>query len=174
MVVQLKGLWLYDYRVYGCTTIRVVVVRLKGVVTRLGRPADCSRQSCWLGSAALLSLAATFEKQSPSTRKAVSFNSKSSLLQLEKQSPKTKRDVSLNPKKRLLSLIQTSEYAYSIISFRLFNRLLSLIQTSEFASRTISFLRKSRELYRTYLSGGRWRCRLWLRSYLLAGHWDYR
>jgi len=32
MVVQLKG--------YGCTTIRVVVVRLKGVVTRLGRAAD--------------------------------------------------------------------------------------------------------------------------------------
>jgi len=27
MVVQLKGLWLYDYRVYGCTTIRGVVVR---------------------------------------------------------------------------------------------------------------------------------------------------
>ena len=25
---------------YGCTTIRVVVVRLKGVVTRLGRAAD--------------------------------------------------------------------------------------------------------------------------------------
>ena len=46
IVVQLKGVWLYDYRVYGCTTIRVVVVRLKGVVTRLGRPADCSRQSC--------------------------------------------------------------------------------------------------------------------------------
>ena len=46
MVVQLKGVWLYDYRVYGCTTIRVVVVRLKGVVTRLGRAADCSRQSC--------------------------------------------------------------------------------------------------------------------------------
>ena len=40
MVVQLKGIWLYDYRVYSCTTIRVVVVRLKGVVTRLGRAAD--------------------------------------------------------------------------------------------------------------------------------------
>ena len=46
IVVQLKGVWSYNYRVYGCTTIRVVVVRLKGVVTRLGRPADCSRQSC--------------------------------------------------------------------------------------------------------------------------------
>ena len=152
MVVQLKGLWLYDYRVYGCTTIRVVVVRLKGVVTRLSRPADCSRQSCWLGSAGLLSLVAIFEKQSPSTREAVSFNSKSSLLQLEKQSPKTKRDVSLNPKKRLLLLIQSYPFVYSNIWIRLFNHILLLIQTSEYASRTISFLRKSRELYRTYLS----------------------
>ena len=46
MVVQLKELWLYDYKGCSCTTIRVVVVRLKGVVTRLGRPADCSRKSC--------------------------------------------------------------------------------------------------------------------------------
>ena len=152
MVVQLKGLWLYDYRVYGCTTIRVVVVRLKGVVTRLGRPADCSRQSCWLGSAGLLSLVATFEKQSPTT----------------------KRDVSLNPKKRLLSLIQSYPFAYSNIWIRLFNHNLLLIQTSEFSSRTIFFPRKSRMLCRTYLSGGRWRCRLGLKSYLLAGHWDYR
>ena len=28
MVVQLKGLWLYDYKVYGCTTIGCMVVRL--------------------------------------------------------------------------------------------------------------------------------------------------
>ena len=46
MVVQLKGIWSYNYRVYGRTTIRVVVVRLKGVVSRLSKPADCSRQSC--------------------------------------------------------------------------------------------------------------------------------
>ena len=152
MVVRLKGLWLYDYRVYGCTTIGCMVVRLKGVVTRLGRPADCSRQSCWLGSAELLSLVATFEKQSPSTREAVSLNSRSSLLKLKETSPWTQRNV----------------------SFCLFNHILLLIQPSEFASRTISFLQKSRELYRTYLSGLRWRCRLEQRLYLLAGHWDYR
>ena len=153
MVVRLKGVWSYNYRVYGCTTIRVVVVRLKGVVTRLSRPADCSRQSCWLGSAGLLSLVAIFEKQSPSTQEAVSFNSRSSLLKLKETFPWTQRNVSFCLFNHILLLIQTSEYAYSIIIFCLFNLILLLIQTSEYASRTISFLRKSRELYRTYLSG---------------------
>ena len=31
---------------YGCTTKRVIVVRLKSVVTRLSRGADCSQQTC--------------------------------------------------------------------------------------------------------------------------------
>ena len=140
MVVQLKGVWLYDYRVYGCTTIRVVVVRLKGVVTRLGRPADCSRQSCWLGSAGLLSLVATFEKQSP----------------------KTKRDVSLNPKKRLLSLIQTSEYAYSIIIFCLFKHLNTPAELSPSPGRAGCFV----EL--TFLAGDEDAALGWSLIYLLA------
>ena len=37
---------LYDQWGYSCTTKRVIVVRLKGVVTRLGRSADCSEQTC--------------------------------------------------------------------------------------------------------------------------------
>ena len=119
MVVQLKGLWLYDYRVYSCTTIRVVVVRLKGIVTRLSRPADCSRQSCWLGSAELLSLVATFEKQSLSTQEVVSFNSKRRLFQLKETSPWTQRNVSLNPKKRLLEPKETSPFAYLTTFFRM-------------------------------------------------------
>ena len=31
MVVQLKGLWLYNKRVYGCTAKRFMVVQLKGL-----------------------------------------------------------------------------------------------------------------------------------------------
>lgn len=46
IVVQLKKLYLYDYRVYSCTTKQVIAVRLKGVVTRLSRGADCSQQTC--------------------------------------------------------------------------------------------------------------------------------
>ena len=125
---------------YGCTTIRVVVVRLKGVVTRLGRPADCSRQSCWLGSADLLSLVTTFEKQSPSTRKAVSFNSKSSLLKLKETSLWTQRNVSFRLFNHILSLIQTSEYANSIISFCLFKHLNSPAELSPSSGRAGSFI----------------------------------
>ena len=36
--------------------------------TRLDRGADCSQQTCWLGSAGLLSLVATMEKLLPCTR----------------------------------------------------------------------------------------------------------
>ncbi len=32
--------------VYSCTTKEVIAVRLKGVVTRLSRGADCSQQTC--------------------------------------------------------------------------------------------------------------------------------
>ena len=32
--------------IYGCTTKEVIAVRLKGVVTRLSRGADCSQQTC--------------------------------------------------------------------------------------------------------------------------------
>ena len=46
MVVRLKGVWLYDLRVYGCTTKGCMVVRLKSVTTRLSRGADCSQQTC--------------------------------------------------------------------------------------------------------------------------------
>ena len=76
-----------------------------------------------LGSAGLLSLVATFEKQSPLTRKVVSFNSKSSLLKLKETSLWTQRNVSFRLFNHILSLIQTSEYAYSIIFFCLFNHL---------------------------------------------------
>lgn len=31
---------------YDCTTKEVIVVRLKGVVTRLSRGADCCQQTC--------------------------------------------------------------------------------------------------------------------------------
>ncbi len=31
---------------YDCTTKKCIVVRLKGVVTRLSRGADCSQQTC--------------------------------------------------------------------------------------------------------------------------------
>ena len=129
-----------------------VVVRLKGVVTRLSRSAE----------------------PSGNLREAVSFNSRSSLLKLKETSLWTQRNVFFRLFNHILSLIQTSEYAYSNIWIRLFNHNLLLIQTSEFSSRTIFFPRKSRMLCRTYLSGGRWRCRLGLKSYLLAGHWDYR
>ena len=44
------------------TTIQVVVVRFKGVATRLSRRADCSQQTCQLGSAGLLSLVTTVKK----------------------------------------------------------------------------------------------------------------
>lgn len=39
-----------------------IVVRLKGDATRLNRRADCSQQTCRLGSARLLSLVTTFKK----------------------------------------------------------------------------------------------------------------
>ena len=162
MVVQLKGLWLYDYRVYGCTTIRVVVVRLKGVVTRLGRPADCSRQSCWLGSAGLLSLVAIFEKQSPSTREAVSLNSRSSLLKLKETFPWTQRNVSFCLFNHILSLIQTSEYAYSIIIFCLFKHLNSPAELSPSSGRTGSFIAL------TFLAGDKDAASGWSLIYLLA------
>ena len=155
MLVQLKGVWSYNYRVYGCTTIRVVVVRLKGVVTRLGRPADCSRQTCWLGSAELLSLVATFEKQSLSTRKPVSFNSKSSLFKLKKTFLWTQRNVSFRLFNHILSLIQTSEYAYSIIFFRLFNHLNTLIQSYSSAY-SIIFLRQQNYLLLKFLQFYAW------------------
>ena len=45
-----------------------VVVRQQGVPTRLDRGADCSQQTCWLGSAGLPSLVATMEKLLSSTR----------------------------------------------------------------------------------------------------------
>ena len=61
-------LQLYNYRVYSCTTKGVTVVRQQGVPTRLDRGADCSQQTCRLGSAGLSSLVATMEKLLPSTR----------------------------------------------------------------------------------------------------------
>ena len=125
---------------YGCTTIRVVVVRLKGVVSRLSRPADCSRQSCWLGSAGLLSLVAIFEKQSPSTQEAVSLNSRSSLLKLKETFPWTQRNVSFCLFNHILSLIQTSEYAYSIIIFCLFKHLNTPVELSPSSGRAGSFI----------------------------------
>ena len=58
-------LQLYNYRVYSCTTKGVTVVRQQGVPTRLDRGADCSQQTCRLGSAGLSSLVATMEKLLP-------------------------------------------------------------------------------------------------------------
>ena len=42
-----------------------IVVRLKGDATKLNRRADCSLQTCRLGSARLLSLVTTFKKILP-------------------------------------------------------------------------------------------------------------
>ena len=87
----------------------------------------------------------------------------------EKQSPKTKRDVSLNPKKRLLSLIQSYPFAYSIIFFRLFKHLNTLIQTSEIASRTIFFPgRAGCFVELTFLAGDEDAALGWSLIYLLA------
>ena len=64
-------------------------------LSMLGRPADCSEQTCWLGSAELLSLVATFQKQSPWTPYSIS----------------------LNLIRRLLSLAQSYSSAYGAVSF---------------------------------------------------------
>ena len=106
---------------YGCTTIRVVVVRLKGVVTRLSRSAE----------------------PSGNLREAVSFNSRSSLLKLKETSLWTQRNVSFRLFNHILSLIQTSEYAYSIISFCLFKHLNTPAELSPSSGRTGCFIELS-------------------------------
>ena len=98
MVVQLKGVWSYNYRVYGCTTIRVVVVRLKGVATRLSRPAE----------------------PSGNLREAVSFNLRNYLFKLKETSPWTQRDVSFSQLSRyiLSNKVPHSSYEYTSSSQR--------------------------------------------------------
>lgn len=59
----------------------LISIRKKSVATRLSKAADCSQQTCRLGSADLLSLVATSEKVSPGTRGVMSFNSQRRLHQ---------------------------------------------------------------------------------------------
>ena len=69
---------------YSRTTKRCIVVRFKGVATRLNRRADCSQQTCRLGSARLLSLVTTFKKILPWTPKDICLYPKRYLLVLQK------------------------------------------------------------------------------------------
>lgn len=125
---------------YSCTTIRVVVVRLKGVATRLSRSAE----------------------PSGNLREAVSFNSKSSLLKLKEASLWTQRNVFFRLFNHILSLIQTSEYAYSIIIFCLFKHLNSPAELSSSPGRAGCFV----EL--TFLAGDEDAALGWSLIYLLA------
>ena len=63
------------------TTIQVVVVRFKGVATRLSRRADCSLQTCRLGSAGLLSLVSTVKKIPSRTPKETFLNPERDILE---------------------------------------------------------------------------------------------
>ena len=66
---------------YTRTTILVVVVRFKGVATRLSRRADCSQQTWLLGSAGLLSLVATVKKIPSRTPKETFLNPERDILE---------------------------------------------------------------------------------------------
>ena len=79
---------------YTRTTKQVVVVRLEGVATRLGRASDCIQQTSRLGAARLLSLVATFKKLYTSTPEVIFSNLRSYILAPQKLYTQTTEEAS--------------------------------------------------------------------------------
>ena len=77
-------------------------IQLKGNITWVGRLADCSQQTCWLGSAELLTLVITLAKVSSWTREVVSLNLRRHLLEPEKTYHWAKGAISLNLRKYII------------------------------------------------------------------------
>ena len=77
-----------------------------GVVTIVSRCADCSRQTCWLGSAELLSLVANSEKQYPLTQETVSSYPRNSIRYPDKLSPLIRYAISVSLFNHILLLNQ--------------------------------------------------------------------
>mgnify|MGYP004668106523 CR=1 FL=1 len=63
------------------------IFNASALVTIVSRCADCSRQTCWLGSAELLSLVANSEKQYSLTQETVSATPRNYLRYPEIQYP---------------------------------------------------------------------------------------
>ena len=67
------------------------IFNASALATRLSKAADCSQQTCRLGSADLLSLVTTAEKVSSGTQGVMSFNSRRRLHQLIELTPLSHR-----------------------------------------------------------------------------------
>ena len=97
-------------------------------LSMLGRPADCSEQTCWLGSAELLSLVATFQKQSSWTPYSISLNLIRRLLSLAQSYSSAYGVVFFSLRSRILRLTEPYPSACIVISFKILCRLVSFTQ----------------------------------------------
>ena len=93
-----------------------------GHPTRLARPADCSEQTCWLGSADLPSLVTTFKKLYPCTPEDGFFHSRRRIRSPNETYSFIQRDVFFHLKRRIIQGTKTHPSMFRLPYFYYSNR----------------------------------------------------